>query len=135
MKVIKAYDGGADNNAGTIEDNTTRVVEWNININAYANINEKIVLDRTDQKPLTPKVLTSEHWLAWEDGIEVQDMQRVVWATYQYSDASNALISDTGWISFDRINNQRKIWTGSGWSTNSLASIYDPIKKIYVPIR
>ena len=100
MKVIKAYDGGADNNAGTIEDNTTRVVEWNININAYANINEKIVLDRTDQKPLTPKVLTSEHWLAWEDGIEVQDMQRVVWDTdkkawYKFNSETRLRVRDT----------------------------------------
>ncbi len=84
MKKYKAFDAGPDGDWGSTKaayaDNALRDVVWNddAKIKSWVNYDERLLLDRKDQVPLTPKVQTVQHWLALEEGKMPKDMFKIV---------------------------------------------------------
>jgi hypothetical protein len=89
-----------------------------------------MVYNRSQQQPGVTG--NESYWMAWNADGTVGE--RVLWKKYEYQAPSGALIRDEGWISLNPISGTRKIWTGSGWSTSILASIYDYASQTYVPL-
>ena len=78
LRVVRAFDGGPDGNWATYKDNADRLVTWNEDLQAWVNEAEGLVLDRGAQVTLSPGVQTEQYWLAWQDNVPLEQMQRVV---------------------------------------------------------
>lgn len=131
---VTASDAGPDGRMGSFGDNASFTVTWNPTFQTWqpANAAAGVLYNRNAQENATSNALA--YWVAWDPNKTLEQMERVVYTRYQYRDASGTLIADEGWISVNPISDIRKIWTGSSWSTNTLATIFDSSSQTYVPL-